>query len=56
MPSPPRYSPEPEDKRAFSDRFDRMYSRFAPAYDLAVKILPAWRRWLGHLLAKPAEG
>lgn len=45
-----RYSPEPQDKRAFSERFDRQYSRFARAYDLAVKLLPLWRRWLRHAL------
>ena len=45
-----RYSPEPQDKRAFSERFDRQYSRFARAYDLPVKLLPLWRRWLRHAL------
>jgi ubiquinone/menaquinone biosynthesis C-methylase UbiE len=46
----PRYSTEPDDNRAFSDRFDRLYSRFARLYDLAVKALPTWRRWLSHAL------
>ena len=41
-----RYSGEPPDKLAFSKRFDRVYSRTARAYDLAVKLLPLWRRWL----------
>lgn len=45
-----QYSSEPVNKRAFSERFDRWYSRFARAYDLAVKLLPTWRRWLGHAL------
>lgn len=45
-----QYSTEPVDKRAFSERFDRRYSRFARAYDLAVKLLPTWRRWLRHAL------
>jgi len=45
-----RYSPEPRDKRAFSERFDRQYSRFARAYDLAVKLLPTWRGWLRHAI------
>lgn len=42
----PQFSSEPQDKRAFTKRFDRLYSRFARAYDLAVKFLPTWRRWL----------
>ena len=46
----PGYSTEPEDDRAFSERFDRLYSRFARPYDLAVKLLPTWRRWLIHAL------
>ena len=45
-----RYSDEPADKGAFTERFDRLYSRFARAYDLAVKLLPAWRRWLSAAL------
>ena len=35
---------------ADSRSFDRRYSRFARAYDLAVKLLPTWRRWLSHAL------
>jgi ubiquinone/menaquinone biosynthesis C-methylase UbiE len=46
----PRYSVEPHDQRAFTQRFDRAYSRFARAYDVAVKLLPTWRRWLRHTL------
>src|ERR687898_665329 len=50
MRSAARYSPEPRDTRAFSELFDRRYSRFARAYDLAVKVLPIWRGWLRHAL------
>ncbi len=42
----PRYSKEPSDASAFSASFDRRYSRFATAYDLAIKALPIWRNWL----------
>lgn len=48
--APPRYSTEPDDDRAFSERFDRLYSRFARPYDLAVRLLPTWRRWLSQAL------
>jgi ubiquinone/menaquinone biosynthesis C-methylase UbiE len=45
-----RYSAEPEDKRQFTDAFDRFYSRFARLYDWAVKLTPWWRRWLRQAL------
>lgn len=46
----PSYSAEPRDARAFSERYDRFYSRIARAYDLAVPLLPFWRRWLSAAL------
>jgi ubiquinone/menaquinone biosynthesis C-methylase UbiE len=45
-----RYSTEPRDKRRFTESFDRAYSRFARLYDLAVRALPIWRRWLRQAL------
>lgn len=48
--SSPRYSIEPRDKRRFTESFDRAYSQFARPYDLAVRMLPIWRRWLRHAL------
>lgn len=42
----PYYSEDPEDPRAFTERFDRLYTRFARAYDLLVKTVPLWRKWL----------
>ncbi len=45
-----RYSPEPVDKRRFTESFDRAYSRFALLYDLAVRALPIWQRWLRQAL------
>ena len=44
------YPPEPEDKRAFTQKMDRQYSRTASLYDTAVRLLPAWRRWIGSAL------
>ena len=46
----PRYSREPHDPRAFTESFDRAYSRFARVYDIAVKLFPTWRRWLRQTL------
>jgi len=44
------YSSEPGDAHAFTARFDRLYSRLARPYDLAVRLLPVWRHWLGAAL------
>lgn len=44
--SNPGYSEEPDDKSAFSARTDRLYTLLARPYDLAVKLLPIWKRWL----------
>ncbi len=41
-----RFSREPADPRAFSDSFDRFYTRVARAYDVGVKLCPVWRSWL----------
>jgi ubiquinone/menaquinone biosynthesis C-methylase UbiE len=46
MPVRPDYPPEPADKQAYSQRNDRLYGRLARLYDLAVKILPVWGRWI----------
>ncbi|WP_428267865.1 class I SAM-dependent methyltransferase [Haliangium sp.] len=50
MASEQRYSEEPRDHRAFTEAFDRFYTRFAPTYDVLVKVLPAWRTWLRRSL------
>jgi ubiquinone/menaquinone biosynthesis C-methylase UbiE len=50
MTDPRRFSEEPDDPQAFTERFDRFYSRFARAYDWLVKALPLWKRWLNHAL------
>ncbi len=45
-----RFAAEPLDAQAFTARFDRLYSRLVRPYDLAVKVLPVWRRWLSRAL------
>jgi ubiquinone/menaquinone biosynthesis C-methylase UbiE len=40
------YSPEPEDKKQFTQKFDQAYGRFAKGYDWIVKALPVWRNWI----------
>ncbi len=45
-----RYSPEPGDPVAWTTSNDRLYTRFAGLYDVAVRALPVWRRWIGCAL------
>jgi ubiquinone/menaquinone biosynthesis C-methylase UbiE len=45
-----RYSDDPSDPRAYTAANDRRYTRFAGLYDLAVRCLPLWRRWIGRAL------
>ena len=40
------YVNEPEDKEKFTQDFNKFYTAFARAYDLATKIFPFWRHWL----------
>ncbi len=46
-----RYSQEPPDHGAFTQSFDRIYTRLARLYDAAVKALPVWKAWLRPALA-----
>jgi SAM-dependent methyltransferase len=41
---------EPRDKREFTARYDRLYTRFAGVYDIAIRVLPVWRTWLRKAL------
>jgi ubiquinone/menaquinone biosynthesis C-methylase UbiE len=44
------YFAEPVDKEGFTGDFDQFYTRFAQLYDLALKLFPIWRRWIGAVL------
>lgn len=44
------FDAEPGDKKGFTDRMDREYTRFAAAYDVAVRRLPVWKSWLRSTL------
>jgi ubiquinone/menaquinone biosynthesis C-methylase UbiE len=48
--NPVEYADEPEDGKGFTQAFDEFYTTFAPFYDLSVKVLPFWRRWLDAVL------
>lgn len=44
------YSAEPVNKKRFTQEFDQAYSRFARPYDLVVRWLPIWRRWISEVI------
>ncbi len=46
----PRYSSEPVDRPGYTAKHDRLYTRYARLYDVAVRSLPVWRRWLSSAL------
>lgn len=46
----PTYSDEPSDPQSYTGRNDRLYARFAGLYDVVVRVVPVWRRWLGQAL------
>jgi ubiquinone/menaquinone biosynthesis C-methylase UbiE len=44
------YSKEPEDPVEYTNRLNNEYTKFAKAYDIAVKFLPFWKTWLKKVL------
>ena len=40
------YVNEPENKEKFTNDFNRFYTGFAKLYDISVRILPFWKRWI----------
>ena len=40
------YSNEPENSIEYKEVLDKGYSKYAKAYDLAVKLLPIWKTWI----------
>ncbi len=46
MPLQMNYVKEPENKTQFTEEYNKFYTVFAQTYDVTVKILPFWKRWL----------
>src|SRR5665648_773346 len=46
MPKEVSYVSDPQNKQQFTDDFNKFYSLFARAYDVATRVLPFWKRWL----------
>lgn len=45
-----KYTPKPESSKSYTDKMDKIYTRYAKAYDIFVKIFPLWRKWLSEVL------
>ena len=45
-----KYSPNPSDGQAYTDKMDRIYTRYAKAYDGFIALFPVWKRWLKSVL------
>ncbi len=40
------YSKEPENSTEYTKKLDKEYSKYAKAYDIAVRLLPVWKTWI----------
>jgi len=40
------YSKEPQGSIEYTEKLDKEYSKYAKAYDIAVKLLPVWKTWI----------
>ncbi len=50
------YSKEPENSIAYTRELDKGYSKYAKAYDLAVKLLPVWKTWIKRVIPYIEDG
>ena len=44
------YSQIPKDRQGYTDKMDKIYTRFAKAYDGFIVVFPLWKRWLRSVL------
>ena len=44
------YSAKPQNPRLYTDRMNRVYTRYAEAYNLSVKLVPVWKKWLKKVI------
>ena len=45
-----RYSKDPSDPKAFTQKFDRFYTRTAKTYSWFIRLVPIWRNWIEKAL------
>ena len=44
------YGQTPQNGGAYTDRMDKIYTRFAKAYDGFIAVFPLWKKWLKSVL------
>lgn len=45
-----KYSKEPEDGASYTEKMNKIYSRWTKAYDKFIAVFPLWRKWLKSVL------
>ncbi len=45
-----KYTPQPESTYEYTEKMDRIYTRYAKLYDLFIKVFPLWKKWLSSVL------
>ena len=46
-----KYTKKPENPYEYTEKMDRIYTRYAKAYDGFIKVFPLWKKWLKSVLA-----
>lgn len=45
-----KYTEKPIDSHVYTEKMDRIYTRYAKAYDGFMKVFPLWKKWLKSVL------
>lgn len=45
-----RYADVPSDRKEYTDRMDKIYTRWTKAYDKFIRVFPPWRKWLESVM------
>jgi len=45
-----KYLKEPDDGASYTEKMDKIYSRWTKAYDKFIVVFPLWRKWLKSVL------
>jgi ubiquinone/menaquinone biosynthesis C-methylase UbiE len=45
-----KYTAPPENSHAYTENMDKIYTRYAKAYDVFMKVFPLWKKWLRTVL------
>ena len=45
-----KYTKKPENAHEYTEKMDKIYTRYAKAYDGFIKVFPLWKKWLKSVL------